>query len=286
MRGKRWLCLAMCLMLWALGGCAVVERASTPRQIAPEDILSEDILSAEVLDEEPDFSGAEDAAPGIYYGERDALGRATAAFAVLDRSSLSQAPRPDMSALSPTGMHNAWYDFIEDGYVYNRCHLIGHRFSGASELDNLITGTHALNYSYMLPWEDRVAEWLRREKGRVLFRVTPLYEGDALVASSVLLEARSIGGKSALCFSVRCPNAQPGVAIDYATGYTTLADDWEQGGTQAAARRYIINRRTGRFHLEGCEDAVEISSGNRDVRTCLRGELLARGFTPCGKCRP
>ncbi|MBQ6373904.1 MAG: DNA/RNA non-specific endonuclease, partial [Clostridia bacterium] len=217
---------------------------------------------------------------------RDRLGRATAAFALLGRESLTDRDRPDMSQLYLTGMHNAPYDFIRDRWVYNRCHLIGHQFGGASALDNLITGTHALNHTYMLPWENRVADYIRKTGRHVMYRVTPEYDGDELVCRAVRIDALSCDWRGTLCFSVRCPNVQPGVAIDYATGHTTLADDWAQGGTDAAPRTYVINRKNGRFHLPACEDAAAISRRNRLERFCARGELLGEGRAPCGKCRP
>jgi PleD family two-component response regulator len=87
-------------------------------------------------------------------------------------------------------------------------------------------------------------------------------------------------------FAVLCPNIQPGVAIDYATGYTTLADDWRSGGTTAGPRDYVLNTRTGKFHLPGCEEAKSLSRRNRKDCRCERGELLRAGRIPCGRCRP
>ena len=239
------------------------------------------------LDVTPDFAGESAAEPFIRYGETDALGRCTAATACLSPA-MRQAPeRADISQLRPTGMHNARYAFVRDGWVYHRCHLIGRQLGGADELANLFTGTRTLNIERMLPCENRVAAYLRQEAKPVFYRVTPLYEGDSLVCSAVLIEALSAGdGGRGLCFSALCVNSEPGVAIDYATGYTTRADDWETGGTAAAARRYLLNTRTRKFHLPGCDDAASISARNRQERTCPRGELLAGGYVPCGKCRP
>ena len=280
MRHLRGLWALAALLLLALPAAAVVESAAE----AP--LAAEALSEVVVLPEGPDFDGCEDCAVGIWCGEPDALGRPTAAFARLSAAMLTDAPRPDMTALSPVGLHNARYDFIEDGWVYHRCHLIGHRFGGEASPENLIAGTQALNMIYMLPWEDQVAACLRRARVDVLYRVTPRYEGDELVCRSVLLEALSCDGGASLRFAVLCPNRQSGVAIDYATGYTTLADDWEHGGMTAAAREYVVNARTGKFHLPDCEEALATSRRNRQARTCPRGELLAEGLKPCGKCRP
>ena len=255
--------------------------------VAPDDPMPvpEEAVQATLLSG-PDFTGCTDGAPFIRYGEPDALGRPAAAFALLSRENLTAAERPDMSDLTLPGLHNARYDFIRDGWVYNRCHLIGHRFGGASVPENLITGTHALNITGMLPWEDAVAACLRRTGRHVFYRVTPMYEGDDLVCSAVLVEAMSCDGGASLCFAALCPNVQPGVAIDYATGYTTLADDWQSGGTAAGPRDYVLNARTGKFHLPGCEEAKSLSRRNRKDCFCQRGELLRAGRIPCGRCRP
>lgn len=245
---------------------------------------SEDMAAPIVLNEKPDFSDFRETRPCIRYGAPDALGRATAACALLDRSLLTSEDRPDMAEIRLPGLHNSPYDFIRDRWVYNRCHLIGHRFGGASTPENLIAGTHALNFSYMLPWEDQVADYIRRTGKRVYYRVTPVYEGDELVCRAVRIDAQSADKK--LRFSVLCPNVQPGVAIDYLTGYTTLADDWASGGTTAGVRTHVINTKTGKFHLPGCKDEKKVSKRNRVERVCHRSELLAEGLIPCGKCRP
>ena len=51
------------------------------------------------------------------------------------------------------------------------------------------------------------------------YRVTPIFEGDDLVAKGVQMEARSVedDGKG-ICFHVYVYNVQPGIGIDYATG--------------------------------------------------------------------
>ena len=288
-----WLCLALCALL---SGCArmslprlALPRINLPRWASPSGEgarVREDALEAEVVSRGPDFSGVGDGALRVEYGAPDALGRTTAAFAILGRESLTDRDRPDMSALFPTGMHNAAYDFVRDRWVYNRCHLIGHQFGGASVPENLITGTHALNHTYMLPWENRVADFIRRTGIHVLYRVTPLYDGDDLVCGAVLLEAMSCDWRRQLRFAVRCPNAQPGVAIDYATGYTTLADDWSRGGMTAAPRRYVVNTRTRKFHLPGCEEAAKVAASRREEPFCDRAALLRQGLVPCGRCDP
>ncbi len=74
----------------------------------------------------------------------------------------------------------------------------------------------------MLPYENRAAYYLRRNQHtHILYRVTPAFSGENLVASGVLMEAVSLeDGGEGLRFCVYCYNVQPGVVIDYLTGET------------------------------------------------------------------
>ena len=240
-----------------------------------------------LLPDRPDFSALPREGTYILYGEADALGRCTAAAGLLGPDMKQPPERADISDLRPAGFHNAAYAFVRDRWVWNRCHLIGRQLGGADEGNNLFTGTHQLNTVSMLYWENRVAEVIRKEGARVFYRVTPLYAGEDLVCSLVMLEALSAeDGGRALCFTVLLLNEEPGVAIDYATGYTTRADDWEAGGTSVAPRRYALNTKSGVFHLPDCPDAASPSARGWEERETHRSSLLGAGFVPCGKCRP
>ena len=240
-----------------------------------------------LLPDQPDFSSLSRNGTYILYGELDTLGRCTTASALLGPGMKQPTERANISDLRPTGLHNASYSFIRDRWVWHRCHLIGRQLGGGDNLNNLFTGTHELNTISMLIWENRIAETIRKTKKRVFYRVTPQYSGDDYVCSSILLEALSAddGGKT-LCFTVILANEEPGVAIDYATGYTTRADDWEVGGTSISPKRYILNKNSGKFHLPSCPDTVSISRRNRIEKEVHRSVLLKEGYFPCGKCRP
>ena len=264
--------LCLCLLLLLLSPASFAEFP------APQETVLETL---------PDFSGLDGSSAFVRYGEPDALGRCTAAVAVLGPELRQGEERADIADFRPTGLHNAAYSFVRDRWVYNRCHLIGRQLGGADEMNNLFTGTHALNHALMLPRENEIAAYIRKTGRHVFYRATPLYERDNLLCSAVLLEAQSVEDRGrGLQFCVLLPNSEPGVAIDYASGYTTRADDWESGGTSAGERAYIVNTRTGKFHLPDCTDAKSISKRNRKERRGCRGELIAEGFTPCGKCRP
>ena len=154
------------------------------------------------------------------YGELDELGRCTYAFACLGKETMPTKDRDSISHIYPTGWEQAKYDFIEGKSLYNRCHLIGYQLSAENaNRENLTTGTRYMNVDGMLPFENMVADYIDETHNHVLYRVTPLFEGDNLVASGVLMEAKSLEDNGeGICFNVYCYNVQPGVVIDYATG--------------------------------------------------------------------
>ena len=128
--------------------------------------------------------------------------------------------RGDIGSVKPTGWHSVKYDIVEGKYLYNRCHLIGFQLAGENaNKKNLITGTRYLNIEGMLPFENLVADYVKETENHVLYRVTPIFEGDNLVAHGVLMEGWSVEDEGeGVCFCVYAYNAQPGITIDYATG--------------------------------------------------------------------
>ena len=137
-------------------------------------------------------------------------------------------PRGKIGSVKPSGWHTIRYNgLVEGNYLYNRCHLIGYQLAGENaNPKNLITGTRYLNTTGMLPFENEVNDYVDETDNHVLYRVTPVFEGDDLVASGVLMEAYSVEDEGAgVQFCVYCYNVQPGVVIDYATGDSRLASD-------------------------------------------------------------
>ena len=134
--------------------------------------------------------------------------------------------RGEIGMIKPTGWHTVRYDdIIQDKYLYNRCHLIGYQLTGENANErNLITGTRYLNVEGMLPFENLVADYIKETGNHVLYRVSPVFDGDNLVAEGVQMEAESVeDGGEGVCYNVFCYNVQPGVEIDYATGESRLA---------------------------------------------------------------
>lgn len=152
------------------------------------------------------------------YNKLDNLGRCGVAYANICMEIMPTENRGDISDIYPTG----WIQEEYDGeYLYNRCHLIGHQLAGENANEfNLITGTRYFNVSGMLPFENRVANYIdSNPNNHVLYRVTPIFAGDNLVANGVQMEAYSVEDKGkGVCFNVFVYNVQPGINIDYATG--------------------------------------------------------------------
>ena len=236
---------------------------------------------------QPAFTEADmEAEPFESYAPLDLLGRCGTAYACLSPELMPEEERGSIGQVKPTGWHTVRYDFVDGQYLYNRCHLIGYQLSGENANErNLITGTRYLNVEGMLPFEEQVADYIRETGGRVLYRVTPIFEGNDLLAAGVEIEALSVGDAGAgVCFHVYCYNVQPGVEIDYATGDSRPAEaaPADEGG----AVQYVLNTRSKRFHRPDCASVDDISPSNRQDYTGSREALTARGYKPCGSCAP
>ena len=156
------------------------------------------------------------------YSKLDSIGRCGVAFACLSIDTMPSADdeRESISSVEPSGWINKKYSTIDGGYLYNRCHLIGYQLGAENANEkNLITGTRYMNTQGMLPFENNISEYIKETRNHVLYRVTPIYVGNNLVASGVQMEAKSVedNGKG-ICFNVYCYNVQPGIIIDYKTG--------------------------------------------------------------------
>ncbi len=160
---------------------------------------------------------------GEVYSPLDELGRCGTAVALLDRGMRPTGEREDIGMIKPSGWAQQKYPGIIDSeppYLYNRCHLIAYAMTGQNANEcNLITGTRYLNAESMLYWEKKVLQYLDTSENHVLYRVTPYFMGEELVARGVEMEAYSVEDQGrGICFHVFVYNVQPGVEIDYATG--------------------------------------------------------------------
>lgn len=158
------------------------------------------------------------------YSNLDNLGRCGVAYANVCTEIMPTEERGAIGQVKPSGWHTVKYDIVSGKYLYNRCHLIGYQLSAEnSNTKNLITGTRYLNTEGMLPFENMVADYVKETNNHVLYRVTPMFDGNNLVASGVLMEAKSVEDNGdGILFNVYCYNVQPGITIDYATGDSAL----------------------------------------------------------------
>ncbi len=231
------------------------------------------------------------------YSDLDPLGRCGAAYACLGRELMPTEKRGDISQVKPTGWKSIRYDFVDGGSLYNRCHLIGFQLAGENANEkNLITGTRYLNVEGMLPFENMAADYIKETGNHVLYRVTPLFTGNNLVADGVQMEAMSVEDDGeGILFNVFCYNVQPGVEIDYADGSASLSDEAPAGSQSArndpdkksaGEKDYILNTSSRKFHLPSCTGAGDVDPSNREEFFGSRSQLIKDGYSPCGRCKP
>ena len=269
---------------------------------AQSTVVSDDIASlvyqgepyAVINDNNPDFTDADMTTSSFEsYGELDGLGRCTTAFANIGRDLMPTEKRGAIGEVKPTGWQTVKYDNVDGKYLYNRCHLIGFQLTGENANEkNLITGTRYLNVDGMLPFENMVADHIKETGNHVLYRVTPVFEGNNLVANGVQMEAKSVEDNGdGILFNVYCFNAQPGIAIDYATGNSHADDSVAESSSQttldsANVQTYVLNTNTKKFHKESCNSAKSMDASNRKTYTGSRQELIDMGYEACGVCKP
>ena len=258
----------------------------------------------EINNNEPFFTQEEKSNSEAFenYSELDEFGRCGVAYANVCRELMPTEPRGEIGDIKPTGWHTVKYNDIIDGnYLYNRCHLIGYQLTGENDnARNLITGTRYLNINGMLPFENMIYEYLEANNNHVLYRVTPVFEDDNLVASGVLLEGYSVEDSgSGICFNVYCYNIQPGIHIDYATGdsyeeqtyvadtstqmdssYVDETDEISDTGTQEDSELVWISATGSKYHsINNC------GSMNPDRATQItRKQAEKMGYSACKLC--
>lgn len=251
------------------------------------------------------------------YSELDSLGRCGMAYANVGQDLMPTEPRGEIGAVKPSGWHLVKYDNVDGKYLYNRCHLIAYMLAAENaNPQNLITGTRYLNVQGMLPFETKVCDYVKNTGNHVLYRVTPIFDGDNLLADGVLMEAYSVeDAGEGICFCVFAYNVQPGIGIDYATG-----DNWaESSGTYQSTEAsvaeetpapqpetdtavqitpelsapqetqqttYVLNTSTMKFHYPTCSSVDDMKEKNKQIYTGSRDEVINMGYVPCKRCNP
>lgn len=298
------LCLCMGLVPFSVFPGAVQEVSA---QLQSEDIPSyTGSPYTQINDNVPDFP-LDDYTTEAFetYSDLDELGRCGVAYANVCQELMPTQKRGKIGQVKPSGWQTAKYDSVDGKYLYNRCHLIGYQLTGENANEkNLITGTRYLNVDGMLPFENMVADYVKETGNHVLYRVTPIFTGDNLVADGVQMEAESVEDNGdGILFNVFCYNVQPGIGIDYATGdnwkddsipqaeepdesQTQPAYDEEETDTQSESvgTTYIINTNTGKFHYPQCSSVGQMNDSNKEEYTGSRDDLIAQGYSPCKRC--
>lgn len=238
---------------------------------------------------EPEFTD-EDMVVNAYefYSELDASGRCGYTMACIGAELMPTEERGNIGQVKPSGWQTVKYDFVDGKYLYNRCHLIGFQLTGENDNEqNLITGTRYLNVEGMLPFENMIADYIKETGNHVIYRVTPIFDGNNLVARGVQMEAKSVeDGGEGICFNVYAYNNQPGVAIDYTTGESTLEDEANTSVQSEGEACYILNISSKKFHTSSCEQAQGISESNREAYTGDAAKLIEQGYAAAKCCDP
>lgn len=244
-----------------------------------------------------------------YYAPLDSLGRCGVATACVGLDIMPTEERGSIGMVKPSGWHTVRYNGVVDGnYLYNRCHLIGYQLTGENaNTSNLITGTRYLNIEGMLPYENLIAEYVEDSGNHVLYRVTPIFEGDNLLATGVLMEGMSVEDNGQdVRFCVFAYNVQPGIVIDYATGESRLEEGYSVDSPEdeppvitvpdkpdetpdpdvGAAPDYILNTNTKKFHYPSCSSVDDMKEKNKQEYSGSRDDLINQGYSPCGRCHP
>lgn len=249
-----------------------------------------------------------------YYSPLDSLGRCGVTYACIGTDIMPTEERGNIGQIKPTGWHTVKYEGIDGNYLYNRCHLIGYQLTGENANEqNLITGTRSMNVDGMLPFENMVADYVKETGNHVLYRVTPIFEGDNLLATGVQMEAMSVEDEGAgIFFHVFVYNVQPGIVINYADGSSCVGETVTQATVTVpnaevadkpdnevevttpvveqqavgVGTDYILNTNTDKFHYPDCRSVKQMKAKNRKEYTGTREELIAQGYDPCGNCNP
>lgn len=225
-----------------------------------------------------------------FYSDMDAYNRCGYAMACVGVDIMPTEERGSIGQIKPTGWQTVKYDIVDGKYLYNRCHLIGYQLTGEnSNPYNLITGTRYLNMEGMLPFENQVAEYVKETENHVMYRVTPVFHQEEMVARGVQIEAWSVedNGKG-VCFNIYAYNNQPGIIIDYKTGdsmldHGSVPEVTTQPTIQAI---YIINISTKKFHLATCGQGKATKEENKEYYDGNRENLINEGYAPAGCCDP
>ena len=165
-----------------------------------------------------------------------------------------------------------------------------------------------MNIQGMLPFENKTAGYIRSTGNHVMYRITPVFDGDNLVATGVLMEAYSVEDNGqGLCFNVFCYNAQPCVVINYSTGENHLDENSDviildpfvedpaeppvidrdmPDSEDNQSQTYILNKNTKKIHDPWCSSVEDMAEHNKQEFTGYINEIISQSYSPCKRCNP
>ena len=251
--------------------------------------------SVQINDNKPYFTAKEKENTEAFenYQTLDDLGRCGVAYANICPELMPTEERGAIGSIKPTGWHTVKYKGIVEGnYLYNRCHLIAYCLAAENDnKKNLITGTRYMNNEGMLPYEVKVAQYVEETGNHVLYRVTPVFDGENLLASGVLMEAYSVEDQGkGITFCIYVYNVQPGITINYQNGESKCVEKnyVSNGnlGNKEGEVSYILNTNTKKFHRKNCSAVYKTSEKNKEEVKEKREHILEQGYEPCKNCNP
>lgn len=277
----------------ALGGYLGVEfHQQTYSAISIEDVPEYSGQPYVIINDNEPYFDKDDLTTQTFekYSSLDSLGRCGVAYANIGEETMPTEKRGNIGMIKPSGWQIKKYDFIDGKYLYNRCHLIGYQLTGENaNRKNLMTGTRYLNVEGMLPFENEVSDYIKTTNHHVLYRVTPIYDGDNLIADGVQIEAYSVEDKGqGVSFNVFCYNVQPGITIDYKTGDSSRSNDniIKEYKVTEDTSTYVLNVKTHKFHKPTCASVRLMNDVNKLESSESRDVLIAQGYSPCKNCNP
>lgn len=253
------------------------------------------------------------------YSELDSFGRAGTVYASISKDTIeNEVISASDSAVTPSGWQDTSYDSLNGNSLYTRCNLVSASLTGDAEnSSNMITGTNYLNEKGIQPFEEQIKQYVNETGNHVLYRVTPIYQDDNLVADGVLLEAESVEDKGeGIKFNVFCYNVQPGIDIDYSNGNSTIhvepvkptptskpvstpvptpqptatpevvAEPAAPAAITSSVNDYILNTNTHKFHYTWCSSVKQMKDKNKQYYSGTRDEVISWGYDPCKRCNP
>lgn len=273
----------------------VEERVSSPKVKKEEKVIKKTTLKTipkyngepyiEINNNNPYFKKSDYTTKAFeHYSDLDELGRPGVAYANICKKLMPTEERQSIGMVKPVGWQTVKYDWVEGKYLYNRCHIIGFQLAGENANEkNLLTGTRSLNIKGNLPFENEVAEYVKRTGNHVLYRVTPIYKDDNLLCSGELMEGYSVEDNGqGVKFCIYAFNEEPGVIINHKTGDNKSDGTYASSVDETKKEDFILNTRSMVIHRPSCRSLPE-PQNKKKVHSSI--EILKdNGYRPCGNC--